>query len=219
MPRDVFLTEFRRSEVGMSQGDFFRIRKGFLIGFTGLILFFTNSCGYNTIQVQDEQVKAAWSEVINMYQRRADLIPNLVNTVKGYAAQEKEVLIEVTRARASVGSVQATPEILNNPELFAKFNQAQGQMTSALSRLMVVVEKYPDLKSDKSFIGLQAQLEGTENRIAVARNRYITAVQEYNITVRTFPNVITAKIFGYDVKPNFSVENEKEISKPPQVQF
>lgn len=154
-----------------------------------------------------------------MYQRRADLIPNLVNTVKGYAAQEKEVLIEVTKARASVGSVQATPEILNNPELFAKFNQAQGQMTSALSRLMVVVEKYPDLKSDKSFIGLQAQLEGTENRIAVARNRYITSVQEYNITVRTFPNVITAKIFGYDVKPNFSVENEKEISKPPQVQF
>ncbi|MGJ4747651.1 LemA family protein [Leptospira sp. SA-E8] len=203
----------------MSQGDFFRIRKSFLIGFTGLILFFTNSCGYNTIQVQDEQVKASWSEVINMYQRRADLIPNLVNTVKGYAAQEKEVLIEVTRARASVGSVQATPEILNNPELFAKFNQAQGQMTSALSRLMVVVEKYPDLKSDKSFIGLQAQLEGTENRIAVARNRYITSVQEYNITVRTFPNVITAKIFGYDVKPNFSVENEKEISKPPQVQF
>ncbi|TGM88450.1 LemA family protein [Leptospira licerasiae] len=203
----------------MSQGDFFRIRKSFLIGFTGLILFFANSCGYNTIQVQDEQVKAAWSEVINMYQRRADLIPNLVNTVKGYAAQEKEVLIEVTKARASVGSVQATPEILNNPELFAKFNQAQGQMTSALSRLMVVVEKYPDLKSDKSFIGLQAQLEGTENRIAVARNRYITSVQEYNITVRTFPNVITAKIFGYDVKPNFSVENEKEISKPPQVQF
>ncbi|EJZ41407.1 LemA family protein [Leptospira licerasiae] len=203
----------------MSQGDFFRIRKSFLIGFTGLILFFVNSCGYNTIQVQDEQVKAAWSEVINMYQRRADLIPNLVNTVKGYAAQEKEVLIEVTKARASVGSVQATPEILNNPELFAKFNQAQGQMTSALSRLMVVVEKYPDLKSDKSFIGLQAQLEGTENRIAVARNRYITSVQEYNITVRTFPNVITAKIFGYDVKPNFSVENEKEISKPPQVQF
>ncbi|TGK05919.1 LemA family protein [Leptospira selangorensis] len=203
----------------MSQGDFFRIRKSFLIGFTGLTLFFTNACGYNTIQVQDEQVKAAWSEVINMYQRRADLIPNLVNTVKGYAAQEKEVLIEVTRARASVGSVQATPEVLNNPELFAKFNQAQGQMTSALSRLMVVVEKYPDLKSDKSFIGLQAQLEGTENRIAVARNRYITSVQEYNITVRTFPNVITAKIFGYDIKPNFSVENEKEISKPPQVQF
>ncbi|PJZ48986.1 LemA family protein [Leptospira saintgironsiae] len=203
----------------MSQGDFFRIRKSFLIGFTGLTLFFTSSCGYNTIQVQDEQVKAAWSEVINMYQRRADLIPNLVNTVKGYAAQEKEVLIEVTRARAGVGSVQATPEVLNNPELFAKFNQAQGQMTSALSRLMVVVEKYPDLKSDKSFIGLQAQLEGTENRIAVARNRYITSVQEYNITVRTFPNVITAKIFGYDIKPNFSVENEKEISKPPQVQF
>ncbi|TGL64656.1 LemA family protein [Leptospira sarikeiensis] len=203
----------------MSQGNFLGTRKGLVIGTLSFTLFFTNSCGYNSIQVQDEQVKAAWSEVINMYQRRADLIPNLVNTVKGYAAQEKEVLIEVTKARASVGSVQATPEVLNNPELFAKFNQAQGQMTSALSRLMVVVEKYPDLKSDKSFIGLQAQLEGTENRIAVARNRYITSVQEYNITVRTFPNVITAKIFGYDVKPNFSVENEKEISKPPQVQF
>lgn len=203
----------------MSQGYFSKFRKSILIGFSIVFLFFTNSCGYNTIQVQDEKVKASWSEVLNVYQRRADLIPNLVNTVKGYAAQEKEVLTEVTKARASVGSVQATPEVLNNPELFAKFNQAQGQMTSALSRLMVVVEKYPDLKSNQNFMDLQAQLEGTENRIAVARNRYIQSVQEYNITVRTFPNVITAKIFGYDVKPNFSVENEKEISKPPQVQF
>ncbi|TGK12457.1 LemA family protein [Leptospira fletcheri] len=176
-------------------------------------------CGYNTIQIQDENVKAAWSEVLNQYQRRTDLIPNLVNTVKGYASQEKEVLTEVTKARASVGSVQATPEVLNDPELFKKFTQAQGQMTSALSRLMVVVEKYPDLKSNQNFLDLQAQLEGTENRITVSRNRYIQSVQEYNVTVRTFPNVITAKIFGYSPKPNFTVENEKEISKPPQVQF
>ncbi len=203
----------------MSQGNFPILRRSFTIGFAGLFLFFTNSCGYNTIQVQDEKVTSAWSEVLNQYQRRTDLIPNLVNTVKGYAAQEKEVLIEVTKARASVGSVQATPEILNNPDLFAKFNKAQGQMTSALSRLMVVVEKYPDLKSNQNFLDLQAQLEGTENRITVARNRYIQSVQEYNITVRTFPNVITAKIFGYSTKPNFSVENEAEISKPPQVQF
>ncbi|TGK00162.1 LemA family protein [Leptospira langatensis] len=203
----------------MSQGNLFSARRSILILIAGFFLFLTNSCGYNTIQVEDEKVKAAWSEVLNVYQRRADLIPNLVNTVKGYAAQEKEVLTEVTKARASVGSVQATPEVLNNPELFAKFNQAQGQMTSALSRLMVVVEKYPDLKSNQNFLDLQAQLEGTENRIAVARNRYIQAVEEYNVTVRTFPNVITAKIFGYGVKPNFTVENEKEISKPPQVQF
>ncbi|TGK04919.1 LemA family protein [Leptospira semungkisensis] len=203
----------------MSQGNLFSARRSILILIAGFFLFLTNSCGYNTIQIEDEKVKAAWSEVLNVYQRRADLIPNLVNTVKGYAAQEKEVLTEVTKARASVGSVQATPEVLNNPELFAKFNQAQGQMTSALSRLMVVVEKYPDLKSNQNFLDLQAQLEGTENRIAVARNRYIQSVEEYNITVRTFPNVITAKIFGYGVKPNFTVENEKEISKPPQVQF
>ncbi|EPG67585.1 LemA family protein [Leptospira wolffii] len=203
----------------MSQGTFSIFRK---IAILKLVLFFSlfaNSCGYNEIQVQDEQVKAAWAEVLNQYQRRNDLIPNFVNTVKGYAAQEKEVLIEVTRARASVGSVQATPEILNNPELFAQFNKVQGQMSSALSRLMVVVEKYPELKSNENFRDLQAQLEGTENRIAIARNRYIKAVQEYNITVRTFPNVITAKAFGYGPKPNFTVENEAEISKPPQVQF
>ncbi|WP_052580719.1 LemA family protein [Leptospira inadai] len=181
--------------------------------------YFSFGCGYNTIQVQDEKVTAAWSEVLNQYQRRADLIPNLVNTVKGYAAQEKDVLTEVSRARASVGSIQATPEILNNPDLFAKFNKAQGQMTSALSRLMVVVEKYPDLKSNQNFLELQAQLEGTENRITVARNRYIQSVQEYNVTVRTFPNVITAKMFGYTPKPNFTVENEAEVSKPPQVKF
>ncbi|PKA16569.1 LemA family protein [Leptospira haakeii] len=203
----------------MSQGTFSIFRK---IAIFKLVLFFSlfaNSCGYNEIQIQDEQVKAAWAEVLNQYQRRNDLIPNFVNTVKGYAAQEKEVLIEVTRARASVGSVQATPEILNNPELFAQFNKVQGQMSSALSRLMIIVEKYPELKSNENFRDLQAQLEGTENRIAIARNRYIKSVQEFNITVRTFPNVITAKALGYGPKPSFTVENEAEISKPPKVEF
>ncbi|EQA36523.1 LemA family protein [Leptospira inadai serovar Lyme str. 10] len=201
----------------MSQVFFSRKVSTWMLLFIGT--YFSFGCGYNTIQVQDEKVTAAWSEVLNQYQRRADLIPNLVNTVKGYAAQEKDVLTEVSRARASVGSIQATPEILNNPDLFAKFNKAQGQMTSALSRLMVVVEKYPDLKSNQNFLELQAQLEGTENRITVARNRYIQSVQEYNVTVRTFPNVITAKMFGYTPKPNFTVENEAEVSKPPQVKF
>ncbi|EQA43885.1 LemA family protein [Leptospira broomii serovar Hurstbridge str. 5399] len=201
----------------MSQVFFSRKVSTWMLLFIGT--YFSFGCGYNTIQVQDEKVTAAWSEVLNQYQRRTDLIPNLVNTVKGYAAQEKDVLTEVTRARASVGSIQATPEILNNPDLFAKFNKAQGQMTSALSRLMVVVEKYPDLKSNQNFLELQAQLEGTENRITVARNRYIQSVQEYNVTVRTFPNVITAKMFGYTPKPNFTVENEAEVSKPPQVKF
>ncbi|TGK42290.1 LemA family protein [Leptospira andrefontaineae] len=203
----------------MSQGTFSIFRK---IAILKLVLFFSlfaNSCGYNEIQIQDEQVKAAWAEVLNQYQRRNDLIPNFVNTVKGYAAQEKEVLIEVARARASVGSVQATPEILNNPELFAQFNKVQGQMSSALSRLMIIVEKYPELKSNENFRDLQAQLEGTENRIAIARNRYIKSVQEFNITVRTFPNVITAKALGYGPKPSFTVENEAEISKPPKVEF
>ncbi|EPG73791.1 LemA family protein [Leptospira fainei serovar Hurstbridge str. BUT 6] len=201
----------------MSQVFFSRKVSTWMLLFIGT--YFSFGCGYNTIQVQDEKVTAAWSEVLNQYQRRTDLIPNLVNTVKGYAAQEKDVLTEVTKARASVGSIQATPEILNNPDLFAKFNKAQGQMTSALSRLMVVVEKYPDLKSNQNFLELQAQLEGTENRITVARNRYIQSVQEYNVTVRTFPNVITAKMFGYAPKPNFTVENEAEVSKPPQVKF
>ena len=177
------------------------------------------ACGYNTFQTQDEQIKAAWAEVVNQYQRRADLIPNLVETVRGFAQQERDVLIGVTEARARVGSVQATPEVLDDPEAFAQFQAAQGELTSALSRLMVVVERYPELKSDANFRDLQAQLEGTENRITVARNRYIEAVQSYNVTVRSFPSNLTAKIFGYDTKPTFTVENETEISRPPQVSF
>jgi LemA protein len=176
-------------------------------------------CGYNTIQTQDEQTKAAWSEVINQYQRRADLIPNLVAAVKGFAQQEQDVLLGVTNARAKVGSIQATPELINDPEAFAKFQQAQGELTSALSRLLVVTENYPQLKSDQNFRDLQAQLEGTENRIAVARQRYIKAVQEYNTTVRQFPVNLTAMMFGYKAKPNFTVENEAAIAKPPTVDF
>ena len=176
-------------------------------------------CGYNTIQSQDEQVKAAWSEVVNQYQRRADLIPNLVATVKGFAQQEQDVLLGVTNARAKVGSIQATPELINNPEAFAKFQAAQGELTSALSRLLVVTENYPQLKSDQNFRDLQAQLEGTENRITVARQRYIKTVQEYNTTVRQFPANLTAMMFGYKAKPNFTVENEAAIAKPPSVDF
>ena len=176
-------------------------------------------CGYNTFQRNDELIKSSWSEVLNQYQRRADLIPNLVNTVKGFAAQEKEVLLGVTNARAKVGSIQATPELINSPEAFAKFQSAQGELSGALSRLLVVSENYPQLKSDANFRDLQAQLEGTENRIAVARNRYIKAVQEYNVTVRSFPSNLTAMMFGYKTKPNFTVENEKEVSKPPKVDF
>jgi LemA protein len=178
-----------------------------------------SGCGYNAMQAQDEQIKAAWSEVLNQYQRRADLIPNLVNTVKGYAAQEQQVLLGVTEARAKVGSIQATPELVNDPEAFAKFQAAQGQLTSALSRLLVVTENYPQLKSDQNFRDLQAQLEGTENRITVARNRYIQAVQEYNVTVRSFPGNLTAMMFGYKPKPTFTVENEAAIAKPPSVDF
>jgi LemA protein len=176
-------------------------------------------CGYNTLQSNDEAIKAAWAEVLNQYQRRADLIPNLVNVVKGYAAHEKDVLTQVTEARASVGSIQATPELLNDPQAFNKFIAAQGQMTSALSRLLAVAENYPQLKADGLFRDLQAQLEGTENRIAVARNRYIKSVQEYNLTVRQFPTNLTAMLFGYSVKPSFTVEDEKAISKPPAVDF
>lgn len=167
----------------------------------------------------DEQVKSDWSEVINQYQRRADLIPNLVNTVQGYANQEKEVLTQITEARSRVGSIQATPELLNNPEAFQKFIAAQNELKGSLSRLMVVSENYPQLKSDANFRDLQAQLEGTENRITVARNRYIKAVQNYNVAVRSFPNNVTALIFGYKVKPNFAVEDEAAVSKPPTVNF
>ncbi|MCG3202176.1 MAG: Protein LemA [Gammaproteobacteria bacterium] len=176
-------------------------------------------CGYNRLQSMDEGVKSAWSEVVNQYQRRADLIPNLVNAVKGYAAQEKDVLIRVTEARARVGSIQATPELLNDEGAFAQFQQAQGELTSALSRLLVVTENYPQLKSDALFQDLQAQLEGTENRIAVARKRYIEAVQAYNTTVRQFPVNLTAMLFGMKVKPNFTVGNETEISQAPKVDF
>ncbi len=178
-----------------------------------------SGCGYNTIQSQDEQVKAAWSEVLNQYQRRADLIPNLVNTVKGYAQHEERVLTEVTNARAKVGTIQATPELINDPQAFAKFQQAQGELGGALSRLLVVSENYPQLKADANFRDLHAQLEGTENRITVARNRYIQAVQAYNVTIRSFPSNLTAKAFGYQVKPNFTVDDEKAIAQPPKVDF
>jgi LemA protein len=176
-------------------------------------------CGYNDMQRQDEEITADWSEVLNQYQRRADLIPNLVNVVKGFAKQEKDVLIGVTEARAKVGSIQATPQLVNDPNAFAKFQQAQGGLSSALSRLMVVVEKYPELKSNQNFRDLQAQLEGTENRITVARNRYIKAVQEYNTTVRVFPSNLTAMMFGMKTKANFAPENVSEVSKAPTVDF
>ncbi len=178
-----------------------------------------SGCGYNDMQRGDEQIKGSWSEVLNQYQRRADLVPNLVNTVKGFAAQEQQILVQVTEARARVGSIQATPELINDAAAFAKFQQAQAGLSSALSRLLLVSENYPQLKSDANFRDLQAQLEGTENRIAVARNRYIKAVQEYNTLIRTFPNNLTAMIFSYQVKSNFAVEDEKAIAKPPTVNF
>jgi LemA protein len=178
-----------------------------------------SGCGYNDIQRADEQVKSGWSEVLNQYQRRADLVPNLVNTVKGFAAQEQQILTQVTEARSRVGGIQATPELLNDEAAFRRFQQAQGAMTNALSRLLAVVENYPQLKSDANFRDLQAQLEGTENRIAVARNRYIKAVQEYNVLTRQFPVNLTAMLFSYQVKPNFSVEDEKAIATPPKVDF
>ncbi|MGQ0834907.1 MAG: LemA family protein [Gammaproteobacteria bacterium] len=178
-----------------------------------------SGCGYNTLQQQDESVKAAWSEVVNQYQRRADLIPNLVSTVKGFAAQEQKVLIGVTEARAKAGSIQVTPELINDAEAFAKYQAAQGELTQALKSLFAVAEAYPDLKSDANFRDLQAQLEGTENRITVARNRYIDSVRQFNTTVRSFPTNLTAMLFNFDVKPNFSVANEAEISAPPAVDF
>ena len=176
-------------------------------------------CGYNTLQQQDEQVTSAWSEVLNQYQRRADLVPNLVNTVRGAVAAEKDILDSVVEARSKATSIQATPELINNPQAFQQWQAAQGELSQALSRLMVVVERYPDLKSISGFNDLRAQLEGTENRIAVARKRYIEAVQSYNVTVRSFPTNLTAKMFGHHTKPNFSVENEAAISKPPTVDF
>ena len=178
-----------------------------------------SGCGYNTLQSNDEQVKASWSEVINQYQRRADLVPNLVNTVKGYASHESQVLTQVTEARAKVGSLQVSPDVLNDPQAFARFQSAQGQLSGALSRLLAVSENYPQLKADAGFRDLQAQLEGTENRITVARNRYIKAVQDYNVTARSFPTNLTAMVFGFAVKPNFTVDNEKAISTAPAVDF
>ena len=178
-----------------------------------------SACGYNEFQNKDEHVKAAWGEVVNQYQRRADLIPNLVNTVKGYASHEKETLEAVTRARAAATSFQITPEVLNNPEAFNKFQQVQGELSGALSRLMAVAENYPQLKADTSFRDLQSQLEGTENRITVARQRYIQAVREYNVLARSFPTNLTAMMFNYEVKPSFTVENEKAISTAPPVNF
>jgi LemA protein len=184
-----------------------------------LLVLLLSGCGYNTLQTADEQIKSAWSEVLNQYQRRADLVPNLVETVKAFATQEREVFTRVTEARARVGSIQATPELVDNPEAFAKFQAAQGELAGALSRLLVVAENYPQLKSDANFRDLQAQLEGTENRITVARNRYIKAVQDYNVTVRSFPSNLTAMAFGFKTKPNFTVENEREIGKAPKVDF
>jgi LemA protein len=183
------------------------------------VMLLLGGCGYNTLQQADEQAKAAWSEVLNQYQRRADLVPNLVNTVKGFAKQEQDVLLGVTNARAKVGSIQATPELVNDPQAFQRFTQAQAELSGALSRLIAVAESYPQLKSDANFRELQAQLEGTENRIAVARNRYIKAVQDYNVTVRSFPSNLTAKLFGFKEKPQFTVENEKDIARPPKVDF
>lgn len=191
----------------------------YLIGALVLLTVLLSGCGYNQIQSQDEQVISSWSEVLNQYQRRADLIPNLVSTVKGEAKFEQDTLTKVVEARAKATSIQATPELVNNPEAFQKFQQAQGQLTSALSRLLVVSENYPSLRANQGFRDLQAQLEGTENRITVARNRYIKSVQEYNVTIRSFPSNLTAMLFGYKAKANFTVENEKELATPPSVSF
>ncbi|MDX3905460.1 MAG: LemA family protein [Pigmentiphaga sp.] len=193
--------------------------RSLITAFLAVLALGLSGCGYNELQRADEQVKASWSEVLNQYQRRADLIPNLVNTVKGYASHEQETLTAVTNARAQATGINATPELVNDPDAFAKFDAAQQQLSSALSRLMVVVERYPDLKANENFRDLQAQLEGTENRITVARNRYIKSVQDYNIIVRSFPSNLTAKVFGYPVKANFSVANENAISTPPTVDF
>ena len=177
------------------------------------------ACGYNQFQTQDEEAKAAWAEVLNQYQRRADLVPNLVSVVKGYASHEKEVFTQVAEARSKVGSMQVTADVLNDPAAFAKFQAAQGQLTSALSRLIAVSENYPNLKADQGFRDLQAQLEGTENRVTVSRNRYISTVKDYNVSVRSFPSNLTAMMFGYKTKPSFTVDNEKTISTAPKVDF
>jgi LemA protein len=193
--------------------------RGLATALTLLSALVLGGCGYNDFQRLDEQVKASWSEVLNQYQRRADLIPNIVNTVRGEANFEQETLTRVIEARAKATGIQATPELVNNPEAFAKFQAAQGELTSALSRLMVVVEQYPNLKANQGFQDLRVQLEGTENRITVARNRYIKAVADYNVLARQFPSNLTAMVFGYEVKPSFTVQNEAQISTPPVVNF
>ncbi len=193
--------------------------RSLLLSITLLLTLALSGCGYNTLQSTDEQIKAGWAEVLNQYQRRADLVPNLVSVVKGFAAQEKDVLLGVTNARSRVGGIQATPELINDPVAFSKFQSAQGELSGALSRLLVVAENYPQIKSDANFHELQAQLEGTENRITVARNRYIKAVQEYNVVVRSFPSNLTAMVFSFQVKPSLAVENEKEISIAPKIDF
>lgn len=196
------------------------VRHGVTVTLLVLTLLMVPGCGYNDLQGLDEDIKAAWSEVLNQYQRRADLIPNLVNTVKGYAAHEKETLTAVTQARSQVAGIKATPELLNDPAAFQKFQAVQGELSSALARLMVVIEKYPDLKANENFRDLQSQLEGTENRLTVARKRYIDKVAEFNKMVRFFPTNLTAKfILGMDVKPNFTVADEKAVAKPPDVKF
>lgn len=187
--------------------------------FVSCLVVVLSGCGYNRLTSADEQIKAGWAEVLNQYKRRADLIPNLVKTVEGFARQERDVLVNVTEARSRASSIQATPEMVNDPAAMAQFQAAQGELSSALSRLLVTVERYPELKSDANFRELQAQLEGTENRITVARNRYIDMVREYNTLARSFPTNLTAMLFGFDVKPTFTVENEAEISRPPEVSF
>ena len=187
--------------------------------FTLMMSLAASGCGYNTFQTADEQVKASWAEVLNQYQRRADLVPNLVNVVKAEADFEQETLTQVVQARSKATSIQATPELINDPEAFEKFQQAQGELKGALSRLLLISENYPNLRANQAFRDLQAQLEGTENRITVARNRYIQAVQEYNVTVRSFPSNLTAMVMGYELKPSFTVQNEAEISRPPSVDF
>ena len=194
-----------------------RITRG--IAATALVSILLSGCGYNALQSTDEQIKASWSEVTNQYQRRADLIPNLVNVVKAEANFEQTTLLQVVEARSKATSVQVTPELINDPQAFQRYQKAQGDLSSALSRLLVVTENYPALRANQAFRDLQSQLEGTENRITVARNRYIKSVQEYNVTVRSFPSNFTAMAFGYKEKPNFTVENEKEIARPPTVDF
>jgi len=197
----------------------FKWSNGFKWVAAGFMALTLSGCCYNSLQTTDEDIKATWAEVLNQYQRRADLVPNLVNVVKGYAAHEKDVLTSVTEARARVGAIQATPELINDEAAFRKFIAAQGELTGAISRLLLVAENYPQLKADGLFRDLQAQLEGTENRITVARNRYIAAVKTYNVTVRSFPSNLTAMLFGYKTKPTFTVENEQAIAVPPKVDF